>query len=33
VAFLAAEDQSGYDSPERWDEIRLRVEGLLGGAE
>jgi predicted nucleotidyltransferase component of viral defense system len=30
VAFLAAEDQSAYDSPAMWDEIRLRVEGLLG---
>lgn len=29
VAFLAAEDQSAYDSTERWDEIRIRVEGLF----
>jgi predicted nucleotidyltransferase component of viral defense system len=33
VAFLAAEDQSAFDSPERWDEIRLRVEALLGGVQ
>ncbi|MGH9389225.1 MAG: nucleotidyl transferase AbiEii/AbiGii toxin family protein, partial [Vicinamibacteria bacterium] len=35
VAFLAPEDQSTYDSTEMWEEIRLRVEGLLesGGAE
>ncbi len=29
VAFLAAEDQRTYDSPRTWDEIRLRVEGIL----
>jgi hypothetical protein len=33
VSFLAPEDQNAYDSPERWDEIRLRAEALLGGTE
>jgi predicted nucleotidyltransferase component of viral defense system len=30
VSLLAKEDQRAHDSPGAWDEIRLRVEGLLG---
>jgi predicted nucleotidyltransferase component of viral defense system len=31
VSFLGAEDKAAYDSPEIWDEIRLRVLSILEG--